>query len=123
MRSSIIAALMAIATITLATPIKPRDTAHIDVFITEATSDSHAVQAVIGETKVLIGDNGFSPVQATALSISPNDATVDINTVFCKAFSDTDATYPIGSFGVGYELDFAVVTSVGSILCESYGTY
>jgi hypothetical protein len=120
MRASLLAAVVSIATLASAfTPIA-RDTAHLDVFVSEATSDSHAIQAVIGQVKVCIGDNGSAPCQATALSISPNDATVDLTTVYCTAYSDTGATYPIGAFGVYDELDFGTVTAVGSVLCETY---
>jgi hypothetical protein len=93
---------------------------HPDVFVAEATSDSHAIQAVIGQVKVCIGDNGSAPCQATALSISPNDATVNLTTVYCTAYSDTGAAYPIGAFGVYDELGFGAVTAVGSVLCETY---
>lgn len=105
MRSSLIASIVALASLTLATPLTTRDTQHIDVFVSEATTDSHAIQAVIGEIKVCIGDNGFAPCEALSLSISPNDATVDLTTVFCQAFSDTEGEYPIGGFGVYDELD------------------
>lgn len=121
MRSSVIASIMALAALTLATPITTRDTQHVDVFVAEATWDSHAIQAVIGEVKVCIGDNGSAPCEALSLSLSPNDATVDLTTVYCQAFSDTGAEYPIGDFSNSYELDFGgVVTAVGSVLCETY---
>jgi hypothetical protein len=120
MRSFIIASIVALASLTLATPVTVRDTQHIDVFVSEASSDSHAIQAVIGEVKSCIGDNGFPPCEALSLSISPNDATVDLTTVSCTAFSDTEATYPIGFFGDYDELNFYEVTSVGSVLCETY---
>jgi hypothetical protein len=120
MRTSLFFVLPAIATLAGAfTPIA-RDTAHLDVFVAEATSDSHAIQAVIGQVKVCIGDNGSAPCQATALSISPNDATVNLTTVYCTAYSDTGAAYPIGAFGVYDELGFGAVTAVGSVLCETY---
>jgi hypothetical protein len=120
MRSSLIAALMSVATLASAFTPVARDTQHLDVFVTEATQDSHAIQVVIGETKVCIGDNGFAPCQATKLSITPNDATVDLTKVVCNAFSDTGATYPLGTFGVYDELDFGAVTAVGSVVCELY---
>jgi hypothetical protein len=123
MRSSLIAAFISAATLASAFTNVARDTAHLDVFVSEATQNSHAIQAVIGEVKVCIGDNGFAPCQATKLSISPNDATVDLTKVFCKAYSDTAATYPLGAFGVYDELDFGGVTGVGSVVCELFGSY
>jgi hypothetical protein len=68
--SSIITALIAFAGIVSAVPtaMKARDVPVIDVFISEATQDSHASQVEIGVLKVLIGDNGFAPGEPMSIS-------------------------------------------------------
>lgn len=120
MRTSFVAALISVATLASAFTPVARDTAHLNIFVTEPTQNSHAVQAVIGEIKVLIGDNGFAPVQATKLSITQNDATVDLTKVYCNAYSDTQATNLLGTFGVNADLSLGGVVGVGSVICETF---
>jgi hypothetical protein len=118
--SSIITALIAFAGIVSAVPtaMKARDVPVIDVFISEATQDSHASQVEIGVLKVLIGDNGFAPAFATELSISPWGANVDITQVSCDAFTDVAGTQSIGSFTSAVPLYFNGATAVGSVNCD-----
>jgi hypothetical protein len=117
---TIIASLIAFAGIVSATPtnIPARDVPVLDVFVSEATQDSHAIQIEIGNLKVCIGDNGFAPCLATELSISPFGANIDTTYVTCEAFTDTAGTQPIGSFTSANVLYFAGVTAVGSVSCD-----
>ena len=118
--STISASLIALAGIVSATPtnIPARDVPVLDVFVSEATQDSHAIQIEIGNLKVCIGDNGFAPCLATELSISPFGANIDTTYVTCEAFTDTAGTQPIGSFTSANALYFAGVTAVGSVSCD-----
>lgn len=118
--STIIASLVALAGIVSAIPAntQARDVPVLDVFVSEATQDSHAIQVEIGNLKVCIGDNGFAPCLATELSISPFGANIDTTQVTCEAFTDTAGTQSIGSFTSADALYFAGVTTVGSVSCD-----
>jgi hypothetical protein len=118
--STILASLLAVAGIVSAIPTntQTRDVPVLDVFVSEATQDSHAIEVEIGNLKVCIGDNGFAPCLSTELSISPNGANIDITQVTCEAFMDTAGTELIGSFTSADALYFAGVTPVGSVSCD-----
>jgi hypothetical protein len=118
--SSIITALVAIAGVVAAIPTanKARDVPVLDVFVSEATQDSHAIQVEVGDLKVCIGDNGSAPCFATELSISPYGANIDVTQVSCEAFTDVAGTQSIGSFTSASALYFGGATAVGSVSCD-----
>ena len=116
--TTIIAALTAVFSIASAVPLSTREVPVVDIFVSEATSDSHAVQVEVGNRKVLIGDNGFAPAQSTGLSVSPYGANIDITLVTCTAFHDTDGVYPVTTFDSANPRVFNGVTPIGSVDCE-----
>ena len=118
--TSIIAALAAVFSIASAVPLNTREIPVVDIFVSEATSDSHAVQVEVGNRKVLIGDNGFSPAQSTGLSVSPYGANIPITSVTCYAFHDTDGYQYVGYFDSAHPLTFDSVTPIGSVACYKY---
>ncbi|KUJ12560.1 uncharacterized protein LY89DRAFT_673518 [Mollisia scopiformis] len=129
--SSIIAAFTTVLALASAVPaparqIQARAAPVVDVLVqtsplNSANVQASAVQVILGEVKVVIGNSGFSPSQASKLSISPFGATTDITTVECQAFSDTKGEIPVsGIFSSAYPaiLSSTATVPVGSIICE-----
>jgi hypothetical protein len=115
--SSIIATFTSILVLTSASPsalhLKACSPAVVNVTVKSSPLNSNnlqasAIQVIVGEfgcnedPKICIGNDGFSPCQASMLSISPWGNTVDINNVECQGFYDIAMECPAtGWFTVG----------------------
>ncbi|KAF8851427.1 hypothetical protein BDZ45DRAFT_679132 [Acephala macrosclerotiorum] len=129
--SSIITAFASILALTSAAPapgrtLSARSAPVVDVLVQSsllnaANVNAHAIQVVLGEIKVCLGDAGFPPCQLSKMSISPFGNTTDITKVECQGFTDTKATVPAsGIFTSAYPaiLSSTSTVAVGSVLCD-----
>jgi hypothetical protein len=106
-----------------------RQPASVDVLVqsspfSSSNLNAHAIQVILNEVKVCLGDNGFPPCELFKLSISPFGNTTDITKVHCQGFSDTKGQTPIGSpFTSAYPAVLSYTNApvaVGSVMCYPF---